>query len=309
MRVFERILVATDYSDCSRAALRQGVHIARASGAALYVVHVIDALAENRLIEANESATEQEAFQSALLSASQQLMDESLAEAAMRAGEADVVHLTGNRKADALLDFVDSESVDLIVLGTHGRHGIRRFLLGSVARAVVAAARVPVLVAREAPGEHKVRPVRRIMVPVDLSENSLQGLEAAQSLAMLFHAQLEIVHVLEKYVFPVSLSEIRTARDLVPDIESRVRTMIRSHVEALSGPFIPFSLHVREGVPALTIVDLAGELGCDLIAVTRRGLSKSARYMVGSVTEKILQAASCSVYVEPAGVEARNSVD
>jgi nucleotide-binding universal stress UspA family protein len=301
MGVFERIVVATDYSDCSHAAVQQAYYLARAAGAELHAVHVIDAPGENRLIDAYESAIDGEAFQAALLSTSRQLMRESLEELGIRAAEIEPVHLTGNRKADVLIEYAQAVSSNLIVVGTHGRRGLRRFLLGSVAQSIVAASQLPVLIAREHAGGRSGKPVRRIMVPVDLSERSLRGLEAAQTLASLYHAQLEIIHVLERYVFPVSLSEVKTVRDLVPDIEARTRKMIRAQVENLGGPFIPHSIHVREGEPATTIVELADELACDLLVVTRRGLSASARYVVGSVTEKILQAASCSVFVEPAG--------
>ena len=209
------------------------------------------------------------------------------------------VQVRGPRPAHALVDYARKEEMDLIAVGTHGRSGLKRLLLGSVARAVVAESDIPVLVARERIGSDTDQPVQRILVPVDLSDNSVSGLRAAQKLATLFRAQLEIVNVLERFAFPVSLTTIKTLRDLVPDVEERVHQMVVDLVKDLQGPYIPHRIHVREGIPAPVILDFVNELGCDLIVMTKRGLSASERFVVGSTTEKVLQGASCSVYVEP----------
>ncbi|MDX1740098.1 MAG: universal stress protein [Rhodothermales bacterium] len=294
-----QILVATDYSDCSRAALQQAAGVAGAVGARLHVVHVIESLSDGLMLDAYESPAEHRAFEEALLSTSRQLMGESLKEIGLATADVITEHLTSHSVVDALLDYVARLGVDLLVVGTHGRRGIRRLLLGSVARAVVASADTPVLIARDVGRGRDDLPYKRVMVPVDLSPNSVRGLSAGRQLAALFQAQLDVVHVLERYVFPVSLSKIKTARDLVPDIESKVRSSIQGHLEKLEGPYVPYTIHVREGDPASCIIDMAQESACDLIVMTRRGLSASERFVVGSVTQKVSQAAHCSVYVEP----------
>jgi nucleotide-binding universal stress UspA family protein len=299
MPEFERILVATDYSDCSRAALEQAALIASTVGAELHAVHVIEALSEGLLLDAYESPAEQRAFEDALVATSRQLMRQSLEDVDLPVEDVVTDHLTGRSVAETLLAYVANNSISLLVVGTHGRRGLRRLLLGSVARTVVAAAEIPTLIARNQNQGRERKPVHRVMVPVDLSDISIRGLKAGRMLAAVFRAPLEIVHVLARYVFPVSLSKIKTVRDLVPDIESKVRTAIRQRLEELDGPYVPYSLHVREGDPATCIMDMAEESGCDLIVMTRRGLSASERFMVGSVTLKVLQGAHCSVYVEP----------
>ncbi|NNE46320.1 MAG: universal stress protein [Rhodothermales bacterium] len=299
MDSFGRILVGTDFSDSSHAALRQAASLGQTCGAETHVAHVIDTLGENPLVEAYRVAINDRILIDALVQESSRLMKTFINRSGIDEGAVKSVQVRGPRPAHALVDYARKEEMDLIAVGTHGRSGLKRLLLGSVARAVVAESDIPVLVARERIGSDTDQPVQRILVPLDLSDNSVSGLRAAHKLATLFRAQLEIVNVLERFAFPVSLTTIKTLRDLVPDVEERVHQMVVDLVKDLRGPYIPHRIHVREGIPAPVILDFVNELGCDLIVMTKRGLSASERFVVGSTTEKVLQGASCSVYVEP----------
>ncbi len=299
MNSFGRILVGTDFSDSSHAALRQAASLGQTCGAETHVVHVIDTLGENPLVEAYRAALNDRVLIDALLQESSRLMKAFINQSGIEEDAVLPVQIRGPRPAHALVDYARKEEMDLIAVGTHGRSGLKRLLLGSVARAVVAESDIPVLVARERSGSDGDQPIQRILVPLDLSDNSVSGLRAAHKLATLFRAQLEIVHVLERFAFPVSLTTIKTLRDLVPDVEERVHRMVVDLVKDLEGPYIPHQIHVREGTPAPVILDYVKELGCDLIVMTKRGLSASERFVVGSTTEKVLHGASCSVYVEP----------
>ena len=117
-----QILVATDFSDRAEAALAVAVQYARALGATLHVFHVF-------------SAAEVE-------------VTRLLADAAARAG-ADVpvtVSGAGGDPAEEILRYAAGHPIDLIVVGTHGRTGVSRVLLGSMAERVMRGARCPVLV-------------------------------------------------------------------------------------------------------------------------------------------------------------------
>jgi nucleotide-binding universal stress UspA family protein len=133
----DSVLVPTDGSDCAEAAAAHAVDLAAATGAALHVVHVVDAGA----LPADGSGAVLEALRQAGRDALDSVVD--------RASEADLSTvrasvLTG-APYRAIADYADAERVDLVVQGTHGRTGFDRYLLGSVAERVVRLCDRPVL--------------------------------------------------------------------------------------------------------------------------------------------------------------------
>ena len=146
MGAFHRILMATDFSPVSDAALEEAARIARESGARLYVVYAYEVPAGGSYVPASGylasiAATRMEA---------EQKMQDLMARDSMRGVEARPVILKGPADV-SILETAVREKVDMIVMGTHGRRGAARLLLGSVAERVIAAARCPVLTIRTPP--------------------------------------------------------------------------------------------------------------------------------------------------------------
>jgi nucleotide-binding universal stress UspA family protein len=141
MATFRRILVATDLSPASEAAVEQAVQIAEDSGANLDVLYVREANTAMTYAAAPESV-----YWAYVEDARRRLQrcvpgaDERKVRFLVREGPAD----------ETILDTARNESADLIVMGTHGRRGVGRLLLGSVAARVVAQAVCPVLTVRAA---------------------------------------------------------------------------------------------------------------------------------------------------------------
>ncbi|WP_049936689.1 universal stress protein [Haloplanus natans] len=136
-RDLDAVLVPTDGSDCAEAAAAHAVEFALATGAALHVVHVVDAGA----IPADGSG--------AVLDELQQAGQDALDSVVDRAEGADVSTIRASVLTGApyraIVDYADAEDVDLVVMGTHGRTGVDRYLLGSVAERVVRLCDRPVL--------------------------------------------------------------------------------------------------------------------------------------------------------------------
>ena len=147
MKPLHNVLVATDFSPASRPAFRRALDLARSSSAALWIVHVArsaptispDGYVLPRVYEEAETAIREDARKrlKTLLSRSQK--------AGVRAR---ALLLRGGAFHDAILRAARSHRADMIVLGTHGRTGMARFFVGSVAARVVAAASCPVLTVR-----------------------------------------------------------------------------------------------------------------------------------------------------------------
>ena len=135
MIALKRILVATDFGPAAEAALIYGRALARNFGATLTVMHV----AENFFLRATIADPH------ALKAAVARRLEERLTAEDRSALHARAVLETSDQPADAITTYAKQAEIDLIVMGTHGRHGISHLLVGSVAERVVRTAPCPVL--------------------------------------------------------------------------------------------------------------------------------------------------------------------
>ena len=141
MIAIKNILVATDFSEASDAALAYGRTLASHFGAALQVVHVVENIVLRHVTVDGFVGVLPEVQLEVEAEARKQL-DEELSGVEPRASG---LVLTSNVLADAIVSHAATAGVDLIVIGTQGRKGVSRLLLGSVAERVVRAAPCPVL--------------------------------------------------------------------------------------------------------------------------------------------------------------------
>jgi nucleotide-binding universal stress UspA family protein len=138
--MYDRILLPTDGSDANGRAVEQGVGLARETGAGLHVLFVLedvpyapetmDDAVEGQLREIGEAAIEE------------------IEERAEAAGVDLVTEMREGVPHETILEYAEEADVDAVVMGTHGRSGLDRYLLGSVTERVVRAAEVPVLTVR-----------------------------------------------------------------------------------------------------------------------------------------------------------------
>lgn len=142
--MFKHILAPIDGSDCSLWALEAAAHFAAEQHARLTVCTVID-LGKAAALAFGDPATMQAAMD-ALNASSKALVDDATARIAPIAGDAIVLQ---GPTVDTIVDYATSHAVDLIVIGSHGRSGVPRFFLGSVAEGVIRHAHMPVLVVRQ----------------------------------------------------------------------------------------------------------------------------------------------------------------
>ncbi len=177
--------------------------------------------------------------------------------------------------ADVLLETARREEATLIALTTHGRSGVARWVFGSVAEKVVRASDRPVLVLRSFP-EAPVAPlvVRRIIVPVDAGTVSLQIVPRVAEVARVFRASVLLVHVLED---PAALAAP------IPEIRRAYEELRRAEVDVEPA--------MRKGDAAEEIVAACREHEGDMIAMTTHGRTGPARWLLGSVTERVIRTA------------------
>ena len=154
--MYKRILVPVDGSEPSSRGLQEALKLAKEGRCAVLLLHVVDELIITATPEAVYDAT---AVIDSLREAGKAVLEES-AEVARRAGvkaQTELVECLGGRAADIIIDRAQKWKADLVVLGTHGRRGLRRLVMGSDAEQVVRMAAVPVLLVRapEPPGRKR----------------------------------------------------------------------------------------------------------------------------------------------------------
>jgi nucleotide-binding universal stress UspA family protein len=143
-RVYTDILVPTDGSDSSAAAVEQGVSIADRFGATVHFLHVVD-------IGVEMSASGVGTIADDLTESLQQQADEALDDAVARAETADVAYervISEGEPHESIADYSSEHGIDLVVMGSSGRSGLKEHLLGSTADRVVRTVDTSVLLAR-----------------------------------------------------------------------------------------------------------------------------------------------------------------
>ncbi len=193
--------------------------------------------------------------------------------------------------AEEILGSVEEAECDLIVLGTHGRTGLRRLLVGSVAEAVLRRARCPVLALREPDSPREMDRDEVILHPTDFSEDSDEALRTARALAQQRGSKLVLLHVmpLEHLIYgdvPAPF-DVRAVRDSLTALGGNVDGPDLKH---------PVATLLTQGDAASEIVRVAEEeKGCGLIVMGTHGRGGLGRLLMGSVAEAVMRRARCPV--------------
>ena len=151
MIMLNSVLVATDFSETSGAALQYGRNLARAFGAKLHVLHVTARVAP--MSAAEFDPTNLADLQADIVGDADRQLQRLLTDHDRTQLRAKAVAVVASSPATAIIDYAKQTHVDIIVVGTHGRGGVSHLLMGSVAEHVVRNAPCPVLVVR--PNEHE----------------------------------------------------------------------------------------------------------------------------------------------------------
>jgi nucleotide-binding universal stress UspA family protein len=195
------------------------------------------------------------------------------------------------------------DGVDLIAMATHGRGGLSRLLLGSVAEAVIRAAGVPVLLIR---GQSAWKPwaTRKILVPLDGSEAAEGILPVVQRVAGPRALTVLLVKVIDPLA-PTAAGGTVTWPDQIMALQREDTARYLAKVaEPLRAKGLRVECHVAVGRPAETIAAVAGRERADLIAMVTHGRGGLSRLLLGSVAGGVLRSASVPVLLFRTGQQA-----
>jgi nucleotide-binding universal stress UspA family protein len=273
---FKNILFLTDLSEASESALAYAVGFAKHYNSQLYPAHACSpiVLTENTTVNVFEEIVENSRRQLSKIAKDNKTFGPPLF------SEADI--------EIALPGWLEERGIDLVVVGTHGRRGLTRFLLGSTAEFVFRNATCPVLTV----GPHVgTRPyngfkVDHILFPTDLKPHSDAAISYALSFARETHARLTFMHV-------VSLDQSfqQDRGQLVAEARGRLQRLIPSDAGQWCSP----ELVVEVGDPTLEITGFAERERPDIIVLGLPPKKEFSAHFQTGVTYKVVSSAPCPV--------------
>ncbi|MDD5452018.1 MAG: universal stress protein [Desulfovibrionales bacterium] len=272
----EKILVATDGSRYSEKALDGAVNIAGKCGSSLYVLNVVELNPEFMSL-APEAVEKMERD-------SRTLLEETKERVSQKGITCETVIHEGEQPYEFIVSEAKRKKADLIVIGTHGRTGLKKLLMGSVAARVIGHAPCPVMVI---PLRGSVG-LKNILVATDGSIYAEAAVKEAISIAAACDSKLSAVCVVKGQRPTKYTSEAEKI------VERVVKGAAKSNIQAEG--------IVREGEPYEVIADLAREKQVDIIIMGRYGRTGLTKLLMGSVTKRVIGHASCAVLVIPGSV-------
>jgi len=279
---FKNVLFATDFSPVSRTALPFAESVARRYGSKLIAAHAISP-GETRMVPTEAWG----ACQQAIEDGARQEMNGL--DVRLTAIPHEVVIRHG-MIWDVLSELIEEKDADLLIMGTHGRSGIGRLLMGSVAEEVFRQVAGPVLTIGPGVAAHAAPQAefKEIVFATDFSLGSLAAAPYALSLAQEFQARLTLVHVVAEAGELVHGSAIPECERILADL----RAIVPLDAEMWCRP----ECDVRFGVPAAGILEVAAEKRADLIVLgVRSGHVGAATHALAATAHSVLSCAPCPV--------------
>jgi nucleotide-binding universal stress UspA family protein len=298
-----KVLLATDGSNEADLAARRAAELADKTGSELHVVHVLGiapwypVYPESARFDgaAMEDPMLEEDLQRASEQRARELLDAEAEKLRSAGGTLAQAHLVEGGVPGAVIGLAEKIGAGLVVVGSRGRGGIRRALMGSVSDSVVRHAHCPVLVVRDGENESDFLP-GRILLAVDGSEEASTAAKTAAELAERTDSELHVVHVGE--VRPVSHPERRGYLARSEELQVEAQRLLEEQVDEITSAGGTVSTaHLRMGRPDEEIVVLGEEIGAGLIVAGSRGLGGMRRALMGSASDSIVRHAHCPVLV------------
>jgi nucleotide-binding universal stress UspA family protein len=293
MNRITNILVPVDFSEASKDAMQYGARLALRFQARLVAAHVVPSFAALSVAFPGD----RQGFERQVLAEAERRLPAEIPES-FRTRLKTVSIVRGGDVRDELLNIVDSEKIDLIVMGTHGRQGLQRFFLGSTAEHMLRNAPVPILTVSRRSEEvaqwQPEVPFQKVVYATDLSEAADEGFHYCVDVARSLGAQMTLLHVLD---VKHSVSFVND-----PEIRAGLQARLRQLIEREDCIGLPFRTEVGEGTPYLRILKFAEETSADLLIINQQSNDLRERALLGSTAERVIRSSRIPVLSIPSSM-------
>lgn len=301
------ILVPIDLSETSVCALATAKALARRFGATIHIANVHESYYPGSFFEPQIpfAGVPLTYLENTRESAEGQLI--ALAGKHKLTGSCEVE--VGGPAFEGICRVAHKVGADLIVACTHGRSGVQRVLLGSTAERLVQHSPCPVLITRARKSGHEgsvasttasLRRIKTIVVPVDFSHTSLDGLQYAIRFASKVKARILVVTVIQfGYAYTADGYALYDLSPLEKAARAAAEREMQLFIRRVRFDSVKFETAVEIGTPMRQIVAFAEDRKADLIITPTHGYSGLKHVLIGSTAEHVVRRATCPVLVVP----------
>jgi nucleotide-binding universal stress UspA family protein len=282
--MYEDILLPFDGSDGAAEALHHAAEIAHWADATIHVLFVADTTLNSVTVVETQVVD-------ALVQEGEGIVEEAEKTLDTLGVDYDSDVVQGH-PAPTIVEYAEQYEYDVIVMPTHGREGVSRYLIGSVTEKVVRLSSIPVLTARMQPDEQLVFPYENILIPTDGSTGAAHAAEHGLSLAAALDATVHVLSVVDQTSLGLDIRSTisgrereQAATDAVDDLVSEAETHGVSNSVR----------HVEHGSPIEVILDTIDSNDIHAVVMGTTGRRGSDRILLGSVAEKTVRSAPVPV--------------
>lgn len=283
--MYENIVVAFDGTPFSHAALLEAANWVKAHGGKVSLVHAVF-FNEEEFGNAPERLEKRFELGRKACSQAKEMVKSEFGL------EVDALVSQGE-PADVIADTAREKHADLIAMGTYGRKGFKRLILGSVTAGVVVGSPCDVLVVKK-PCDECTGEYESILLPYDGSEFSKKALDRACKLSKVDGAKVTVLYVIPRYEEMVGFLKTDSIRERIHEEALKITEEARD-LASRSG--VTVQTRIEEGQAADKIIETAKSLNSDLIAMGSYGWQGMNRAIMGSTVERVIIHASCPILV------------
>lgn len=282
--MYKNILLPFDGSEGAAEVLHHASEIAHWANATIHVLYVADTKRDSVTVVGGHTVD-------ALVQKGEDIVDEAAKtlETLGVSYETDVVQ--GN-PAPTIVDYAQRYDQDLIVMPTHGREGISRYLIGSVSEKVVRLSSTPVLTVRMQPDEQLTFPYESILLPTDGSTAATHAAEYLTQLAAALDATVHVLSVVEDSTFGPDVQSTGFGKETEQAAANAVETVVS---EAETRGVANTVGHIEHGSPVEEILDSIESNDIHAVGMGTTGKRGTDRILLGSVAEKTVRSAPVPV--------------
>jgi nucleotide-binding universal stress UspA family protein len=276
--MYNHILFPTDGSDPAESVLEYALQIVSEHEATIHILNVADTGRDSitnirgKVIDVLEEE-------------GQRIVDD----AAQRARDRNVSVISEVLQGDpykTIVDYSEQSDIDCIVMPTHGRRGVQRFLLGSVTERVINTASVPVIAVNPDRDRPLTYPPQRILIPTDGSQGAELALAEGIDVANATGATLHLLHVVETGSLGPDARSVLRESELTGRANEIVTEATGKAEEHSIDPVISV---IEHGSPSKVIRDYIAENEIDLAVLGTHGQTDFSRYVMGGVSAKLVR--------------------